>query len=96
MTAERKIRFWLASLAFGMASSIFLQRIGDWFPPIWPGMVLALGVAALKGHPLAAVSQMWLALAGNTVFYSWIFSRIMRAEISARGHLSRYFLRQGS
>src|SRR5262249_30949 len=96
MTAERKIRFWLASLSLGMVSSIFLQRIGYWLPPIWPGMFLAMGVAALKGQPLAAVSQMWLALAGNPIFYSWIFSRIVRAEIVGLGHLSRYFLRQDS
>jgi hypothetical protein len=33
-----------------------------------------------------------MMLAGNMLFYTWIFSRIIRAEISARGHLSRYFL----
>jgi hypothetical protein len=34
-----------------------------------------------------------MILAVNTAIYTWIFSRIVQAEINARGHLSRYFLR---
>jgi hypothetical protein len=92
MTSERKFRFWLANLAFGVASSILLQGIGYWFPLLWPGMFLALGVTVLLGQSLSAVAELWLVLAGNMLFYTWIFSRIVRAEITARGHLSRYFL----
>jgi hypothetical protein len=36
---------------------------------------------------------MALVTAGNALFYAWLFSRILRAEIAARGNLSRYFLR---
>lgn len=92
MTSERKIRFWVASVAFGVASSILLQGIGYWFPPFWPGLLVALAVTTLIGHSLSVVSGLGMMLAGNMLFYTWIFSRIIRAEISARGHLSRYFL----
>jgi hypothetical protein len=31
--------------------------------------------------------------AGNAAFYAWLCSRVLRAEILARGSMSRYFLR---
>ena len=94
MTPERKTRIWLASVAFGFASSIVLAELARaglyWFPPLWPGLILAFAFKAWAGR--GAGSDL-LILAGNTAFYTWIFVRIVRAEINARGHLSRYFLR---
>jgi hypothetical protein len=94
MTPERKARVWLASVACGLASSIVLAGVARaglyWFPPIWPGLVLAYASKAWAGQ---SVGSQLLILAGNTAFYTWMFSRILQAEISARGHLSRYFLR---
>jgi hypothetical protein len=98
--AERKTRVWLVSLAIGCGTSLILtaamlkMSIGFWFPPFWPGLFLARAFS-LVGH-----GQTWdggltlaLILAGNAAFYAWLFLRILRAEIHARGHLSRYFLR---
>ena len=94
MTPERKSRVWLASLACGVASSIVLAGVARaglfWFPPLWPGLILAF---AFKAWAAQSAGSELLILGGNTAFYTWIFSRIVRAEINARGHLSRYFLR---
>lgn len=93
MTPERKTRVWLASLACGLASSIVLAGVARaglyWFPPWWPGLILAVTFKAWTGNDGSDL----LIVAGNTAFYTWIFLRIVRAEINARGHLSRYFLR---
>ena len=94
MTPERKSRIWLASLACGFASSIVLTGVARaglyWFPPLWPGLILAFAFKSWAGRNAGTAL---LILAGNTAFYTWIFSRIVQAEINARGHLSRYFLR---
>ncbi len=94
MTSERKPRVWLASLACGFASAIVLVGVSRaglyWFPPLWPGLILAVAFKAWAGQ--SAGSEV-LIVAGNAAFYTWIFSRIVQAEITARGHLSRYFLR---
>jgi hypothetical protein len=93
MTPERKTRIWLASLACGFASSMVLAGVAraglHWFPPLWPGLILAFAFKMWGGWN--GGSEVLIA-AGNTTFYTWIFYRIVRAEITARGHLSRYFL----
>ena len=98
MTPERKTRVWLVSLAFGLASSILVAGIAKtglayWFPPFWPGLFLAVALEAFRGQRWAPGTDLVLIIAGNAAFYTWIFSRIVRAEITARGHLSRYFVR---
>ena len=81
-------------MAFGFASSIVLAGAAEaglyWFPPLWPGLIL---VFAFRPWAAQSAGSELLILAGNTAFYTWIFSRIVQAEITARGHLSRYFLR---
>jgi len=97
MLPERKARIWLASLACGFASSIVLAGVAraglSWFPPSWPGLFFATAFEALRGQRWNPGADLILILAGNTAFYTWMFSRIVHAEINARGHLSRYFLR---
>jgi hypothetical protein len=98
MTPERKSRIWLMSVALGIASSILLAGVAKvgiacWFPPLWPGLILAVVSEGLRGQRWSPGADLFLIAAGNTAFYTWIFSRIVQAEINARGHLSRYFLR---
>jgi hypothetical protein len=97
--AERKTRVWLVSFAIGCGTSLILTAgmktsIGFWFPPFWPGLFLALAFS-IVGHGQSWDSGFSLILiaAGNAAFYSWLFLRVLRAEIHARGHISRYFLR---
>jgi hypothetical protein len=98
--SERKTRVWLTSVAFGAAVSVILtgtmlkMGIAYWFPPFWPGLFLWIA-SAIAGHGLYLTGPGGLALVttGNAAFYAWGFSRILRAEILARGNLSRYFLR---
>ncbi len=98
--AERKTRVWIACLAFGCMVSLFLTAIlrktefGFWLPGSQPGWLLAWATRLV--HPGSTSDQltgMAVVTAGNAIFYAWLFSRILRAEISARGNLSRYFLR---
>lgn len=95
--SERKTRMWIVSLAAGCAISLVLTaamrktQFGVWLPGTQPGWMLAWATRLL--HPNSAADGIALVTAGNTVFYAWIFSRILRAEILARGSLSRYFLR---
>jgi hypothetical protein len=98
--AERKTRVWLASLAFGCMVSLFLTAIlrktdfGFWLPGSQPGWLLAWATRVVRpGSVSDELSGMILITAGNAIFYAWIFSRALRAEITARGNLSRYFLR---
>ena len=98
MTPERKTRVWLACLALGLVSSILVAGIAKtglayWFPPFWPGLCLAIVFEAFRGQPWTPATDLVLTIAGNATFYTWIFSRIVRAEITARGHLSRYLVR---
>jgi hypothetical protein len=98
MMPERKARIWLVSLAFGLASSILVASIAKtglayWLPPFWPGLFLAVTFEAFRGQRWTPGADFVLIIAGNAAFYTWIFSRIVRAEIAARGHLSRYFVR---
>jgi hypothetical protein len=95
--SESKFRVWLASLTMGLATSLVLTaamrktQFGVWLPGTQPGWMLAWAMRLL--HPNSAGDGIALVIAGNTLFYAWIFSRILRAEILARGSLSRYFLR---
>lgn len=96
--AERKTRVWIAALAMGCITSVVLTAAmlktgaGFWFPPCWPGLLLGLVFTAFRSGE-AALSTLALITAGNAVFYAWLFLQVLRAEINARGHLSRYFLR---
>lgn len=97
--SERKTRVWLASLTAGCAISFMLtaamrkMSIGFWFPPSWPGAFLALPSAiARHGQLWDSRASLALVTIGNAAFYAWIFLRVLRAEILARGNLSRYFV----
>jgi hypothetical protein len=98
--SERKTRMWLTSVAVGCAISLILTaamrktHFGFWLPGAQPGWIFAWATRLLRPGSAAEVpSAIALVTAGNTAFYAWIFSRILRAEIVARGNLSRYFLR---
>ena len=93
--AERKTRVRVASLMIGCGTSVIVSaamlktNVGCWFLPSWPGLFLAY----LAGrNQIADVASLALVIAGNAIFYGWLFLKIIRAEITARGHLSRYFL----
>jgi len=97
--SERKIRVWVVSLAFGCTVSLLLAaalhktHFGFWLPGSQPGWLLAWATHLMRpasGNDQS--SSLALVAIGNTAFYAWIFSRILRAEILARGCLSRYFL----
>jgi hypothetical protein len=98
--SERKTRVWLASLLMGLTTSLILtgamlkMSIGFWFPPFWPGLFFSL-VCGIVGHGQQWDSRIALAIiiVGNAAFYAWIFLHAFRAEVAARGSLSRYFLR---
>jgi hypothetical protein len=98
--SESKIRVWLTSLLGGAALSVIITAgalkagVAYWFPPCWPGLLLWFVCAAL-GHREVWNSDYALAVmgVGNAVFYAWLSVQILRAEILARGRLSRHFLR---
>ena len=98
--SECKIRVWLASLTMGLATSLILTaailRMGTafWFPPFWPGLFLAFVCGMIgQGQHWASRIDIAAVILGNAAFYAWIFLTALRAEVAARGSLSRYFLR---
>ena len=98
--SERKTRVWFTSLAFGCAASFLLTaamvktNYGFWLPGGQPGWVFAWATRLLRpGSGAQDSSGMVLVTTGNSAFYAWLFSRVLRAEILARGSMSRYFLR---
>lgn len=98
--SERKTRVWLTSAAFGAAVSLMLTVVmnkthfGFWLPGSQPGWLLAWATRIVRPGAVAGDSSaVTLVTAGNAAFYALAFSRILRAEILARGNLSRYFHR---
>jgi hypothetical protein len=93
--SERKTRVWVTSLMMGCGISLILtaamlkMNVGSWFPPSWPGLILAYLTG--RNH-IGDIAGLALVIMGNAGFYGWLFMKIIRAEITARGHLSRYFL----
>ena len=97
---ERKSLVYCSSLVSGAATALILTAlmlklsVGYWFIPAWPGMLLAaLPVIFHNGQSLSGATSLFLVTAGNAIFYAWLSLRVLRAEVQARGHLSRYFLR---
>ena len=98
--AERKSLLYCTSLISGAATALILTAlmlklsIGYWFAPAWPGLVLSSLLAKFEANQSSTSStNLFLITAGNTLFYAWLCLQILRAEVQARGHLSRYFLR---
>jgi len=98
--SERKTRVWLTSLAVGCTISFLLTaamwktHYGFWLPGSQPGWLLAWATRVVRpASGWENSSGIAVVTAGNAAFYAWIFSRVLRAEILARGNLSRYFLR---
>ena len=93
--AERKTRVWITSLIIGCSTSVIITAVmlktsvGFWFEPAWPGLLVAY---VTEHNGIADIASLALVTAGNALFYGWLFLKIIRAEITARGHLSRYFL----
>ena len=97
---ERKSLVYCSSLVSGAATALILTAlmlklsIGYWFIPAWPGMLLAALLAIVQvGQRSTGLASLLLITAGNAAFYFWLSLQILRAEVQARGHLSRYFLR---
>ena len=97
--SESKFRVWLASLTMGLATSLVLtgavlkMGIAFYFPPFWPGLFFAFVCGIIgPGHWYNHIG-IALVVLGNATFYAWIFFKALRAEVAARGSLSRYFLR---
>jgi len=98
--SECKSRVWLTSLFAGCLLSTIVTAAGlkagagYWFPPLWPGTFIWFAWTVL-GHREAWNNNVAPAVigTGNAVFYTWICLQILRAEILARGRLSRHFLR---
>jgi hypothetical protein len=91
---------WLTSLAVGCAISLLLTaamrktHFDFWLPGAQPGWIFAWATRLVRPGAIPQdPAGLALVTAGNSAFYAWIFSRILRAEIIARGTLSRYFLR---
>ena len=70
------------------------DAIGAWFPPYWPGWFLAI-VAAIVGHGEHWDDRVFITIAtiGNAVFYAWIVSLALNADVESRGPIGRHFLR---
>ena len=77
-----------------LTAAIAKMKIVFWFPPAWPGLFLSwLYAIFVKGQHWTAASGLLVFTAGNALFYAWLSLQVLRAEVQARGHLSRYFLR---
>jgi len=95
-----RTRLLLMSLLVGCFLSSVLElamskmRIGAWFPPYWPGWFLAI-VAAIVGHGEHWDDRVFITIAtiGNAVFYAWIVSLALNADVESRGPIGRHFLR---
>jgi hypothetical protein len=99
-TGKLRTRVRVASLAAGCILSGILTvvmlttRVAFYFPPFWPGMFLSWAVIVVThGEEWGSTVSIAVATIGNAVFYAWLSSRILVADIGSRGSLSRYFLR---
>jgi len=97
---ERKSLLYCTSLVMGSATALILTALmlkvspGLWFIPAWPGMLLAALPAIFQNGPgSTGATTLLFITAGNALFYAWLSLQVLRAEVQARGHLSRYFLR---
>ena len=95
-----RVRLWITSVFIGSIVSctftalMWLTRATFYFPPVWPGLLLAwIVVIASHGQHWADRFGVTLLTLGNTVFYAWLSFRVMKAEVASRGRLSRYFVR---
>ena len=89
-----RTRVYAISLLRGVVISFVIVWFGPYLPLNYPGFFFAVAILAL-GH-----GDHWnswvlptLVISANTVFYGWIVSRILRAEVAARGALGRRFLK---
>ena len=97
---ERKSLVYCASLLAGSTTSLLITALmlrlsfGYWFIPAWPGMLLTSVHAMFEtSQNSTSPTSLLLITIGNAIFYAWLSLRVLRAEVQARGHLSRYFLR---
>jgi hypothetical protein len=98
--SERKSLVYCTSLITGAATAMILTvlmlklGIGYWFIPAWPGMLLAALPAIFDNRQTSTgATNLLLVTTGNAIVYARLSLHILRAEVQARGHLSRYFLR---
>ena len=89
-----RTRVYAISLLGGAVISFVIVWFGPYLPLNYPGFFFAVAILAL-GH-----GDHWnswvlptLVISANTVLYGWIVSRILRAEVAARGALGRRFLK---
>lgn len=97
--SESKIRVWLTSVFAGCALSVIITGaalvagVAYAFPPCWPGLFMCWAYVALSHRAWNDAASLAVIGIGNAAFYAWISLQILRAEILARGRLSRHFLR---
>ena len=97
--AGLRMRLWLTSLLAGCAISCLLTftmwiiKIGPWFPPFWPGWFLAIATVVVgRGEQWGSRVSLALVTIGNAAFYAWVFLRVIKADVASRGRIGRHFL----
>jgi hypothetical protein len=95
---KSRMRLWITSLLTGCAISgaltafVLATRTAFYFPPFWPGLFFAWIVIILsRGESWAGDLILILATLGNAAVYAWLYLRVIKAEVSARGRVGRYF-----
>jgi hypothetical protein len=101
--AGLRMRLWMTSLLVGCTIScaitftVWITKIGPWFPPFWPGWFLAIAsqavVIVIGRGELDYRVGLALVTIGNGAFYAWISLRIMKADVTSRRRIGKHFLR---
>jgi len=92
--AGLRTKIYAISLLGGSIVSFVAAWFGLYLPLNYPGFFFAIAILAL-GHGEHWKTWLFpaLAISANAIFYGWIVSRVLRAEVTARGALGRRFLR---
>jgi hypothetical protein len=89
-----RTKIYAISLLGGAIISCVIVWLGLYLPLNYPGLFFAIAVVALgHGDHWKSWVLPTLVISANTVFYGWIASRLLRAEVATRGALGRRFLK---
>jgi hypothetical protein len=99
MSKKTATRVWVTSLISGCLVSAFITALVSltgtayYFPPFWPGLWFSwVIVIVAHGEQWTDTLLLVLSMIGNAAVYACLTFLVLRAEIRARGRLSRYFL----